>query len=141
MESLGIQAEYLLQVTLYSPTAPEGKRYSARNYVEESRKLLRGLVLPGEVVLDEGGIDGFDETMQGHAFGSTGYTERDITRLYSPWLRTSWEEQGKSLQFYCGVLPKVPRPLLELRMSQWDSRIMRKGIVVFHDTPQSLHAY
>ena len=141
MKDMGIQADYLLQVTLLSPQQAEGTRYSARNYIEESRKILGELSLPGEVKIDEGGIDGFDETMPGHAFGSTGYTERDTTWLYSPWLRTEWEEHGKTLQFYCGVLPIARKPLLELRMSQWDSRLMRRGIVVFSQTPQYLHAY
>ncbi len=136
----GEEPNYLLQAT-FSPPEEEGKRYRTAYLLEESNRLLGEMILPGEVVIDKGGINGYDETLPGHAFGSTGRTEDDMADVYMPWLQSRWSEHGKDLMLFCGILPPKTRRLLDDYPQEWDTKSMRKGLVVFTPSPKDMKSH
>lgn len=136
----GVEPNYLLQAT-FSPPEQEGKRYITAYLIEESNRLLGEMVLPGIVEIDKGGINGFNEMLPGHAFGSTGRTEDDMADVYMPWLRTQWTEGRKNLMFYCGILPPKTRRFLDDYPQEWDTKSMRSGLVVFTPSPVEMQAH
>lgn len=132
---------YLLQTVLQVPTRTDGKRITARYFVDESKKILGGLDLPGEPTLDEGGLNGLDPTLGNFAFGSTGTTEKDLLWIYAPWVSTRWSEAGKQCMAICGIEPPQPKGFYEEYPVDWNERSMRHGLVVFQATPSSLETY
>jgi len=129
---------YLLQAVVELPERQDGKRVSARYFVDESNRVLSNLDLPGEPEYDEGGLHGLDPSTTRLAFGSTGRTEDDVLTVYAPWVSTRWKEAGKNLMFFCGIeLPK-PKRLMEDYPIEWDVRLMRRGLLVFKPTPANL---
>jgi hypothetical protein len=132
---------YVLQAVVKVPKRDDGKRITARYFVDESRRILGGLELPGEPTLDEGGLRGLDPSTTKLAFGSTGRTEDDILEIYAPWVSTKWTDASKQLMFFCGIEPPQPKSLMEDHPIVWDERLMRSGLVVFQATPQDLETY
>lgn len=132
---------YLLQAVLQVPTRTDGKRITARYFVDEAKKILGELDLPGEPTLDEGGLHGLDPSTTKLAFGSTGTTEKDLLWIYAPWVSTRWSEAGKQCMAVCGIEPPQPKGFLEEHPVQWDERVMRHGLVVFQATPNGLETY
>lgn len=137
----GHRADYLLQVTLYPPLLIDKSRHTANYYIRESGKVLGSLVLPGDVSLDDGGLNGLDPATTQYSFRSTGDTQRDILDVYAPWLKAAWSEKGKYCLFFCGVLPPPPQAILEEYGFSWDEKSMRHGKVVFQPTPEGLETY
>lgn len=132
---------YLLQAVLQVPARTDGKRITARYFVDESRKILDELDLPGEPLLDEGGLSGLDPSTTKLALGSTGTTERDLLWIYAPWVSTRWSEAGKQCMAICGIEPPQPKGFYEEHPVRWDERSMRRGLVVFQTTPSGLETY
>ncbi|MGC1176439.1 MAG: hypothetical protein WA843_00035 [Candidatus Saccharimonadales bacterium] len=134
------EAAYVLQAVLQVPPRDDGKRIHARYFVEESRRLLGALDLPGEPSLDEGGLNGLDPTATKLGFGSTGTTEKDILAIYAPWVSSEWQEAGKRCMVFCGIEPPTPT-FLEDHPVSWSEWEMRRGMVVFKPTPDGLETY
>jgi hypothetical protein len=134
-------ANYVLQAVFQVPERTDGKRIFARYFIDEARRLLGGLDLPGEPTLDEGGLNGLDPSTSQLGFGSTGKTEKDILAIYAPWVSTRWTEAGKQCMVFCGIEPPQPKSLMEEHPVKWDEWSMRHGIVVFEPTPEGLETY
>lgn len=132
---------YLLQTVLTVPKPEEGKRITARYYVDEARRILGGLDLPGEPEIDPGGLHGLDPSTTKLAFGSTGDTDKDLLYIFPPWLSTRWREAGKDCMFLCGIDPPQPRGLYEEHPVPWSIGDMRRGHVVFKPTPSGLKTW
>ena len=124
------RADYVLQTTFQMPPRPDGKRMTSEEYITESNKVLDALITPSIVFRDEGQVTG-PGLRSHHPFGSSGKTEDDIIEIYSPWRKARWRENGKGCLFLFGILPPQPRFLHEEIHSDWDSRLMRMGLVVF----------
>lgn len=135
------EANYVLQAVLSVPKREDGKRVTARYFVDEAKSLLTAIDAPGEVVLDEGGLHGLDPSTTKLAFGSTGRTEDDILWVYAPWVSSRWTEAGKNCMFYCGIEPPQPKSFMEEYPFNWDERLMRSGLVVFEPTPADLSTH
>ena len=133
--------DYVIQAVLSVPLRADGVRVSARDYINESRKTLLDLELPGRPYLDQGGLHGLDPATTELAFESTGDTTEDILYIYSPWTRTKWTEAGKKCLFYCGIEPPKPQRLMEEHRSKWPELLMRKGFVMFNPCPFDLRTY
>lgn len=127
----GINVNYLLQTTFTGP-----KMVAARTFVESAARILTTMDLPGDVILDEGAINGFDITSPEYAFGSTGNTDTDITMLYPPWIKASWSQNGRSGLFLCGIHAPQPKRLLDEYNYNWSPQRMRQGMVVFENMPE-----
>lgn len=134
-------ADYVLQAVLSVPKRDDGKRISARYFIDESRRILSAVDAPGDAEFDEGGLQGLDPSTTELAFGSTGRTEEDILQVYAPWLNSRWTEAGKSCMFYCGIEPPQPKAFMEDHPVRWTERDMRHGVVVFESTPVELATY
>lgn len=133
---------YIIQAVFKSPEAAEkGRTISARRFVDGANEILERLRLPGDAELDAGGLNGLDPTTTSLAFGSTGSTEKDILQIYPPWVSTEWVEANRRCMFFCGIEPPQPKALLEDHMFDWGEDRMRKGMVVFEQTPDSLETY
>lgn len=139
-KSLG-DPNYLLQAVLCIPPASDTRRISARNFVEFSKDTLSRLSLPGDALIDDGGLNGLDPETKSFAFGSTGRTETDVLQIYPPWVKSRWEEAGRTCILMCGIEPPKPRAVLEDYPVEWDERLMRHGHVVFEPTPGGLATY
>ena len=137
----GIDVNYLLQVTFAGPEAKDGMRVTASYYVKESNRLLGMMALPGVVTGDVGGLEGLVPERANLAFRSTGFDEQDTLVIYSPWRRASWNENGKTCMMFCGILPPQPQFEDEYHCSDWDTRYMRKGRLVFAPTPANIESY
>lgn len=137
------QVDYLLQTVLTPRARTDGRRNTARYYLGWSWQLLQSvsLYVPGQPEVDKGGLQGLDPASTELAFGSTGATEDDLLYIYPPWMKTRWEEAGKTCMFFCGIAPPQPKLLMEEHPVEWDVNLMRKGYVPFQPTPEGLETY
>ncbi len=131
------------QAVMQVPARNDGKRITARYFIEESRKLLDRFAstLPGRPELDQGGLNGLDPSTTQLAFGSTGRTEDDILAIYPPWVSTRWSERSKTCMVFCGIEPPQPQSFMEDYPVRWDLGSMRRGMVVFEQTPEGLETH
>lgn len=135
------EVDYLLQVTLEPELRTDGFRLQPRSYLDKARHLLSLVNMPGDIQIDEGGLNGWDvKTTKEYPLG-TGKTETEILSVYSPWLQTRWEEAGKQCMFFLGILPPRPKPYMEDWMSDWNERALRAGKIVFESTPDDLSTW
>lgn len=132
---------YLLQVTLEPEVQADSARMHARLFLEKAVELLSSIKMPGDIKIDEGGLDGWDITTTKEYIFGTGTAETELLRVYPPWLRARWEQAGKTCMFFCGIQPPRPKLLLEDWMFNWDERILRAGQVVFTPTPDGLKTW
>lgn len=137
------RVDYLLQTVLAPKVRTDGRRKSARFYLGWSMQLLEkvSLYVPGQPQVDNGGLTGLDPATSELAFGSTGSTEDDVLYIYPPWMKTRWQEAGKTCIFFCGIAPPQPKLLTEEHPVRWDVNLMRKGHVPFQPTPEDLLTY
>lgn len=133
--------DYVLQTVFSVPERTDGKRISARYFIDESRRILGGIELPGEQEMDEGGLQGLEPTTTSLAFGSTGRTEDDILWMYAPWTHSRWAEAGRQCMAFYGIELPQPKALMEEHPIRWDERDMRHGAVVFQPSPEELRTY
>ncbi len=137
------EINYLLQVTHEPQTQEDGSRLHAHPFLDKAVEILHAIEaeLPGQVTVDEGGLNGWDiTTTTEHIFG-TGTTETEVLQVYPPWLQAKWEEAGKQVMFFCGIKPPSPQRILEDWMFSWSERDMKEGRVVFTPTPGNLETW
>ncbi|HYF97326.1 MAG TPA: hypothetical protein VD947_04820 [Patescibacteria group bacterium] len=133
------ESDYLLQVVFSVPKLFPGKRAIPEYYIDESRRLLSGLDLPGEINFNRGGLNGSLALLSGDLpFGSTGRTEDDVVSIYPPWIMSKWQMSGKACVAAIGIEPPLPRHFLEGHPVPLNETAMRHGNFVFEPTPQDL---